>query len=140
MAATALSALPEPVRPNGSSLSGHRIAVREINRIEDLASLTEAWDHLLAGTQGACFFQTPEWLAIYWKHYGRDRELRVLEVVDAGETIGIVPLVVVPEATRIGRRRVLGYPLADWGSAYGLTSSFAGATPRAGWRTPRRRP
>ena len=45
--------------------------------------------------------------------------LRVLVVETEGKPIGIVPLVVTMESRRIGRVRVLGYPLHGWGSFYG---------------------
>ncbi|MGY8769268.1 MAG: GNAT family N-acetyltransferase [Pirellulales bacterium] len=42
-----------------------------------------------------------------------------MTVLDGQQMIGIVPLVVVEEQTRIGTVRVLTYPLAGWGSFYG---------------------
>src|ERR1051325_11147080 len=51
--------------------------------------------------------------------HGRQNRLRVLLVEAEGEPIGILPLVVATEPYRIGPIRVLGYPLAGWGSFYG---------------------
>jgi CelD/BcsL family acetyltransferase involved in cellulose biosynthesis len=98
-------------------------SVIEINDIAALAEQRAAWHRLLAATPHASFFQTPEWLEVYWRFFGRGQKLRVLLVEDAGELCGIVPLVVKREPTRLGRLRVLTYPLHDWGSFYGPISA-----------------
>lgn len=93
--------------------------VQEINRFEDLKELQPVWRRLLDATPGATFFQSYEWLETYWRFYGAGQKLRVLVVSRNGEPSGIVPLTVIGEATRIGRVKVLTYPLHDWGSFYG---------------------
>lgn len=94
--------------------------VREINRLEALDDYRPAWHKLLAETAGASFFQSLEWLEVYWRHFGDGQRLRILVVTDAGgQPAGIVPLVVRREATKVGRLRFLTYPLHDWGSFYG---------------------
>ena len=45
--------------------------------------------------------------------------MRVLIVYGGGEPIGIVPLCVRSEAYRVGKVRVLTYPLDNWGTWYG---------------------
>ncbi|MCA9209854.1 MAG: cellulose biosynthesis protein, partial [Planctomycetales bacterium] len=62
----------------------------EINRIEELESYRLTWHHLLAQTRYASFFQTFEWLRIYWRHFGEGQRLRTLIVYRGGEPIGIV--------------------------------------------------
>ncbi len=93
--------------------------VTEINHVDQLDDLCLTWRKLWHETRGRSFFQTLEWLKCYWRHFGRQQQLRVLVVRSGGETLGIVPLVVVNERTRLGRIRVLTYPLADWGCFYG---------------------
>jgi len=93
--------------------------VLEINNIEHLAAYRRHWRELLATTPGANFFQTLEWLEVYWKHYGQGQSLRVLMEIDEGELVGIVPLTLKSEQTRAGRIRFLTYPLDFWGSFYG---------------------
>ena len=93
--------------------------VTEIRSIEELASYRLAWQSLLLKTRDATFFQSLDWLETFWRHFGEDKQLRVLIVSSCGETIGIVPLVVVTEPTRVGPVRFLTYPLHDWGSFYG---------------------
>ncbi len=93
--------------------------VTEIRSIEELASYRLVWHSLLLKTRDATFFQSLDWLEAFWRHFGVGKQLRVLIVSAAGETIGIVPLVVVTEPTRVGPVRFLTYPLQDWGSFYG---------------------
>jgi len=94
-------------------------AVKEITDISRLAGYRAAWRDLLAQTPGASFFQSLEWLEIYWKHFGQGKRLCVLVVEEDGRTTGILPLVVKSERTRVGRLNVLTYPLDNWGSFYG---------------------
>ncbi len=44
--------------------------VREINDPAELNALAPAWRALLPQTPGATFFQSPEWLATYLRHFG----------------------------------------------------------------------
>lgn len=95
------------------------IHVTEINDLADLAGYRLAWNSLLAKTRGANFFQSLDWLEPYWRHFGAEQRLRVLIVQAHGEVLGIVPLVVRTEISRLGPVRVLTYPLHDWGMFYG---------------------
>jgi CelD/BcsL family acetyltransferase involved in cellulose biosynthesis len=103
------------------------LQVVDIDRIEPLDEFRTAWADLLAETPGASFFQSLEWLEAWWRHFGGARRLRVLLVLDGTRPEGIVPLVLGREATRVGRLRLLGYPLDNWGSFYGPI----GPTPEA---------
>lgn len=93
--------------------------VIEINEIPLLSQIRENWDRLWRETPASCFFQTLLWLETYWKHFSEGKRLRVLLIVDGETMIGIVPLVVIAEKTKVGTVRVLTYPLADWGNQYG---------------------
>jgi CelD/BcsL family acetyltransferase involved in cellulose biosynthesis len=106
--------------------------VVEINRIEQLADFRQDWEELLAQTAGASFFQSLEWLEAYWRHFGAEQRLRVLVVLGEDRPLGILPLVVRSEATKIGRLRVLTFPLHDWGSFYGPIGPDPGLTLAAG--------
>lgn len=94
-------------------------AVREINRIEELGEYRSAWHTLLRQTRGASFFHSLEWLEVYWRHYGAGQKLRTLIVSSDGRPVGILPLVVRREATKVGKLWIATYPLHDWGSFYG---------------------
>ena len=102
--------------------------VVEINDIADLGGYRLLWQSLLAETRGASFFQSLDWLEPYWRHFGESQRLRVLVVRAGDETLGIVPLVVRTEMTRLGPVRVLIYPLDDWGMFYGPIGSQPTAT------------
>lgn len=106
--------------------------VEQIDRIEDLAPFRSLWTTLLARTPGATFFQTVQWLEVYWKYYGQNQQLRVLLVYQKSKLAGIVPLVVRTEPTRIGALRFLTYPLDFWGSYYGPVGADPGAILDAG--------
>jgi CelD/BcsL family acetyltransferase involved in cellulose biosynthesis len=110
------SAPSAPLPPGQPPKTMH---VTEINRPEDLAALRLLWQALLGQTRGATFFHSLDWLEAYWRHYGHEQRLRVLVVRSGDEVLGIVPLVVRQERTRLGRLRMLTYPLDDWGVFYG---------------------
>ncbi len=93
--------------------------VHEVNDIHELAGYRLLWSSLLPQTQGATFFQSLDWLEVYWRHHGGGQRLRTLIVSSGDRPIGILPLVVRTERTRVGPVRVLTYPLHDWGTFYG---------------------
>lgn len=93
--------------------------VREFDSIEPVAEYRDQWRQLLERTDKASFFQSLEWLEVYWRHFGAEQKLRVLLTYEDGQIAGIVPLVVLREKTRVGWVRVLTYPLHDWGTYYG---------------------
>ena len=74
--------------------------VHEINSIADLGRIGADWRSVLAQTRNASFFQSLDWLTIYWKHFGGGQRLRVLVVCENGAPEGIVPLVVRREPTK----------------------------------------
>ncbi len=93
--------------------------VIEINDWEDLNQYRLLWNSLLPQTRGATFFQSFEWLETYWRHFGDRQRLRVLIVSADERPIGILPLTVMPEDTRLGTIRLLTYPLDGWGTFFG---------------------
>jgi len=94
-------------------------SVHEVNDLEELAGYRLLWNSLLPQTEKATFFQSLDWLEVYWGHYGSGGRLRVLIVSAADRPIGILPLVVRTESTGLGPVRVLTYPLDNWGTSYG---------------------
>lgn len=96
--------------------------VVEINRLEELDVYTDDWGRLYRETPDASFFQSLAWLKTYWRHFGGFQRLRVL-VIGAARPTAIVPLTVLCEPTRIGRLRMLTWPLDEWGSFYGPLGS-----------------
>jgi CelD/BcsL family acetyltransferase involved in cellulose biosynthesis len=114
------------------------IDIEEINDIDELFRRREVWDSLLEQTRGALFFQTLDWLRVYWKHYGAGQKLRAIVVSSPDGPLGILPLVVRREGRRIGGVRVLTYPLEDWGSFYGPLGPQPAVTLAEGLRHVRR--
>ena len=78
----------------------HMIHVEEINQIEQLDNYRLHWNALLPQTRNATFFQSLDWLTVYWNHYGEDQHLRVLVVLDDEKVLGILPMVVRRESTK----------------------------------------
>ncbi len=115
--------------------------VSEINRIDQLAQFREVWQDLLRQTAGASFFQSLEWLEVYWRHFGQRQKLRALVVFVEDRPVGILPLVVQREKSKVGRVRTLTFPLHEWGSFYGPIGPDPELTLTAGLehihRTPR---
>jgi CelD/BcsL family acetyltransferase involved in cellulose biosynthesis len=95
------------------------IEVDEINQLSDLDAIEADWRRLLAQTAGFSFFQTLDWLRATWNNYGDRQRLRVQVMRKGGQIVGIVPWCVRTERRRVGRVRILTYPLADWGTFYG---------------------
>lgn len=115
--------------------------VRLVDMPEDLSQLRDDWDRLLAVTPRATFFQTLDWLTVYWRHYGDTQQLRVLVVSQGNRPIGIVPLTIYWEKSRLGSMRVIGYPLDNWGTVFGPIGPRPRATLVAAltWSRQRRR-
>ena len=93
--------------------------VVEVNHLEQLEKLRLIWSLLVSQTRGASFLHTLDWLQTYWRHFGPGQQLRVLVVTSGHTPIGILPLTVIRERTRVGTVRVLTYPLHDWGTFFG---------------------
>ncbi len=106
--------------------------VEEINDVRDLAGYRLLWNSLLPQTGNATFFHSLDWLEAYWRHYGGNQKLRALIVSAADRPIGILPLVVRQEGTRVGPVRTLTFPLHNWGTFYGPIGPNPTATLLAG--------
>lgn len=102
--------------------------VIELNEMSEVKSFQADWNRLLALTPGGNFFQSLDWLEVYWKHFQADQKLRVLVVRDSEVITGIVPLCEQTMETRYGDCRILTYPFDDWGSFYGPVSANPEAT------------
>lgn len=114
------------------------LRVDEINDPRELPPLRAVWSGLLAQTPRANFFQSLDWLEVYWKHFGADQKLRVLIIETDGQVSGILPLAVCKDRTKLGPLRFLTYPLANWGSYFGPIGPDPAQTLAAGLRHVRR--
>ncbi|MBN2580793.1 MAG: GNAT family N-acetyltransferase [Pirellulales bacterium] len=111
-----------------------RYRIVEFQNVDQLAVHRTAWNKLLHVTPGASFFQSLEWLEIYWRHFGSGKALRVLVLEAGGQPTGFLPLIVRNEKTRAGTLRMLTYPLDDWGSFYGPVGPEPDSILREGFR------
>lgn len=102
--------------------------VLEINDMALLGNYAAVWSRLFAKTPNATFFQTLDWLEIYWKHFGKAQRLRVLLVEVDSQVVGILPLVEKREMTKAGPVTVLTYPLDSWGPHFGPIGDLPTAT------------
>src|SRR5512145_2970215 len=89
------------------------------HKTPDAPELREAWNALLAQTPDASFCQSPDWLAVHWRHAGYDGEPKILAVAEAGEVIGILALSLQRQNRKLGRMSVLTLPGDQWVSFCG---------------------
>jgi len=68
------------------------IRVAEINRFNELYELKHIWNDLLAKCKDKHIFLTWEYISTYWKHFGKERKLRLLCAMEKDKIIGIAPL------------------------------------------------
>src|SRR5947209_17193685 len=57
-----------------------------------ITALRTEWNALLDRCERATVFQTWEWNQAWWRAFGRGKRLRLLEVRDGGELVGLAPL------------------------------------------------
>jgi CelD/BcsL family acetyltransferase involved in cellulose biosynthesis len=88
-----LAAQTEPAPALESRLMAEECTVRICRTWEELERFRESWNRLLQANPTSSIFQTPEWLAAWWKSFARDKELLGLVFADAEDrTLGIAPL------------------------------------------------
>ena len=97
--------------------------VIELHSLNQLVPYRMVWNRLFLETPGASFFQTSDWLELYWHHFGEGQQLKVLVVELAGEAVGIVPLCVRQIPHKLATLRTVSYPLDNWGTTYGPIGS-----------------
>lgn len=67
------------------------INVEVYENFEELEIIQQEWDSFVESV-GAEIFLTYDWCRIWWKYYGKNRDLRVFVFRSSGELIGIIPL------------------------------------------------
>ncbi|NOZ80270.1 MAG: GNAT family N-acetyltransferase [DPANN group archaeon] len=90
--------------------------ITEINDLKGLQALEPEWKALLDNSYSATFFQSPEWIITWTKHFLDDRKLRVLVAREQGELVGIAPLFMTLQREGVTNRTIkfLGDPLTDY--------------------------
>jgi hypothetical protein len=64
----------------------------EINKSDQFFGLRHRWNKVLERSRDKNVFLTWEYLSTYWKHFGKDKKLRILCAEDKDEVIAIAPL------------------------------------------------
>src|SRR5438309_7889530 len=87
-----LAAHTEPTPALESRPTAEVCTVRICRTWDELEQFRKSWDRLLLANPTSSIFQTPEWLAAWWKAFHRDKKLLGLVFADAeGRTLGIAP-------------------------------------------------
>lgn len=83
--------------------------ITEINRINQFLELRHEWNKVLEKNRDKNIFLTWEYLSTYWKHFGKEKKLRILCIEDKNEIIAIAPL----RQSRYGFSSPLGYEVIE---------------------------
>jgi CelD/BcsL family acetyltransferase involved in cellulose biosynthesis len=88
-----LAAHTEPTPALESRPTAEVCTVHICRTWDELEQFRKSWDRLLLANPTSSIFQTPEWLAAWWKAFHGDKELLGLVFADAERrTLGIAPL------------------------------------------------
>jgi len=94
------------------------LKINEINRTNQFFELRCEWIKVLERSRGANPFLTWEYLSTYWKHFGKNKKLRILYIENENEIIAIAPF----KQTRYEFAHLFGYdvlsPLGYMGGDY----------------------
>ena len=99
-------------------------SITEINRINQFLELRHEWDKVLERSRDKNIFLTWEYLSTYWKHFGKEKKLRILCIEDENKIIAIAPL----RQSRYGFQAPFGYDVIEPLGYRGLTPEGADYT------------
>jgi CelD/BcsL family acetyltransferase involved in cellulose biosynthesis len=68
------------------------LRIEELDSFSKLEDLRTIWNPILQRSEDNNIFSTLEWLSCWWKHFGNDRQLRILVAKEDDEILGIAPL------------------------------------------------
>jgi len=68
------------------------MAILELEQIEKLTNFEAWWDRLLSGSLDNNPFVTYDWMASWWKHFGKGRELKFFTAESLGSVSLIIPV------------------------------------------------
>jgi CelD/BcsL family acetyltransferase involved in cellulose biosynthesis len=78
-------------------------------------ALRDEWSALLAWCDRATIFQSWEWNEAWWRHFGSDKRLRLLQVRDHGRLVGLAPFCISRyPGTPLRRLMFVGTGLSDY--------------------------
>lgn len=67
------------------------LQVKVYNSFEDLRAIQQEWDEFLESV-GSEIILTYDWCKIWWKYYGKNRDLRIFVFRSNNKLVGIIPL------------------------------------------------
>lgn len=73
------------------SASGEEVHLEVFDDFDELAWMQQEWDDFVESVRAEIFL-TYDWCKIWWKHYGKNRDLRVFVFRSNDELVGIIPL------------------------------------------------
>jgi CelD/BcsL family acetyltransferase involved in cellulose biosynthesis len=88
------------------------LSLRVFTSFEDAREIVPAWDRLIERLDGS-LYMTPRWCEVWWRHYGRGRQLRLIAVLAGDELVGMLPLCIDRLWVPVGRTRVAKLVGAD---------------------------
>jgi len=94
------------------------LKVSVVSDLDEFERLGGFWNHVLDGSLDNDVFSTWEWVWVWWKHFGKNRKLRVLVAVDDGKVVGIAPFMLSRyrflRFGKLSRIEFIGFPHADY--------------------------
>src|SRR3954470_22250654 len=87
------------------SRSGFGFGIRtetqfQIRTIEDSSAfnqMEQEWNSLLESSAADNLFLSWDWMNLWWRHLGKDRQLHVVEIRSNGTLVALLPLCIVSE-------------------------------------------
>jgi len=67
------------------------VGVEVFNSFEELTPMRQGWDNFVESAGGEIFL-TFDWCRVWWKYYGKDRDLRIFVFRSNNQLVGIIPL------------------------------------------------
>jgi len=103
------------------------MTVKIIQTDEEFAALEPVWDELFNANANHTPYQSWQWTAVWWRHFGTPGELRVLVAEEDGKVIGIAPL-------RL-KRRLHGFRFRHMAVISGKRADYLDFLVRPGYET-----
>jgi CelD/BcsL family acetyltransferase involved in cellulose biosynthesis len=81
--------------PRVSRCGETRFQLRTIEDIRGLIPMEQEWNTLLAESASDSLFLSWEWMHLWWRHFGKGRQLRAIEIRDGKDLLALLPLCIV---------------------------------------------
>lgn len=88
-----------------SDLTDTGVRVDTFSSFDDAAAIAPEWDDLIARLDGSLYMSF-SWCRVWWDHYGRRRDLRLIAVREGDQLVGVLPFFIERLGIVIGRARV----------------------------------